>query len=129
MPPRVVAGAVSDSCKRSADTSQRRQTIGAAHQARHPDLKVRTALDRAAQRIPGKFGNEPQVEAAIRNTVGTAYSGLGLYPEAAKQLEAALDLRRRVFGREHPDTLKTMNDLGNVYFAPRNSSRRKSRGN
>jgi len=81
-----------------------------------PDLKVRTALDRAAQRIQGKFANEPGVEAAIRNTMGTAYTGLGLYPEAAKQLEAALDLRRRVLGREHPDTLRCMNNLANVYW-------------
>ena len=81
-----------------------------------PDLKVRTALDRAAHRIQGKFEKEPQVEAAIRNTVGTAYIGLGLFPEAAKQLEAALDLRQRVLGREHPETLRSMNNLGNVYW-------------
>jgi hypothetical protein len=31
------------------------------------DLKVRTALDRAAQRIQGKFGKQPAVEAAIRS--------------------------------------------------------------
>ncbi len=81
-----------------------------------PDLKVRTALDRAAQRIQGKFGKQPEVEAAIRNTIGAAYTGLGLYPEAAKQFEAALDLRRRVLGREHPDTLRCMNNLANVYW-------------
>lgn len=81
-----------------------------------PDLKVRTALDRAAQRIKGKFGKEPQVEAAIRNTVGMAYTGLGLYPEAAEQLEAALDLRRRALGPEHPDTLRCMSALASVYW-------------
>ena len=32
-----------------------------------PDIKVRTALDRAAARIPGKF------EAAIRQTIGDTY--------------------------------------------------------
>ena len=35
-----------------------------------PDLKVRTALDRAADRIEGKFAKQPEVEAAIRNTIG-----------------------------------------------------------
>ena len=112
----AVAGAVSDFLQNDllAQASAAKQS--GPRTKPDPDLKVRTALDRAAQRIQGKFGNEPQVEAAIRNTVGTAYTGLGLYPEAAKQLEAALDLRRRVSGREHPDTLKTMNDLGNVYW-------------
>jgi eukaryotic-like serine/threonine-protein kinase len=80
-----------------------------------PDLKVRTALDRAAAQVAGKFDRQPQVEASVRNTIGKAYEDLGLYPEAAKQHEAALDLRRRVLGPEHPDTLRSMNNLANVY--------------
>jgi tetratricopeptide (TPR) repeat protein/predicted Ser/Thr protein kinase len=77
-----------------------------------PDLKVRTALDRAAERITGKFGKQPEVEAAIRDTMGQTYQDLGLYPEARKQLERALDLERRVFGAENPKTLRTMSRLG-----------------
>ena len=80
-----------------------------------PDLKVRTALDRAAERIEGKFAKQPEVEAAIRNTIGQTYTDLGIYPEARKQLERALDLQRRVLGPEHPDTLKSMNNLAVVY--------------
>jgi len=80
-----------------------------------PDLKVRTALDRAAAQVTGKFDRQPEVEASIRNTIGKAYEDLGLYPEAAKQHEAALDLRRRVLGPEHPDTLRSMNNLALVY--------------
>jgi eukaryotic-like serine/threonine-protein kinase len=81
-----------------------------------PNITVRTVLDQAAQRIQGKFDKQPEVEAAIRNTIGTTYTDLGLYPEAAKQLEAAVDLRRRVLGREHPETLRSMNDLTLVYM-------------
>ena len=77
-----------------------------------PDLKVRTALDRAAVRITGKFDRQPEVEAAIRDTIGQTYMDLGLYPEARKQLERALDLHRRVLGAENPKTLKTMSRLG-----------------
>ena len=76
-----------------------------------PDLKVRTALDRAAQRIAGKFDREPEVEAAIRDTVGNTYRGLGIYPEARKQLEEALRLRRKVLGAENPRTLQTASQL------------------
>ena len=47
-----------------------------------PDLKVRTALDRAATRIAGKFDAQPAVEASIRETIGRTYKDLGLYPEA-----------------------------------------------
>jgi tetratricopeptide (TPR) repeat protein len=76
-----------------------------------PDLKVRTALDRAAQNIQGKFQNQPQVEAAIRSTIGATYSDLGLYAEARKQLEQALDLDRQTLGPAHPKTLQTMLSL------------------
>jgi eukaryotic-like serine/threonine-protein kinase len=77
-----------------------------------PDLKVRTALDRAAQRITGKFDRQPEVEASIRDTMGQTYMDLGLYPEARKQLERALDLHRRLLGAENPKTIKTMSRLG-----------------
>jgi len=84
----------------------------AYHQSKaDPDLKVRTALDRAAQNIPGKFEKQPQVEAAIRSTIGNTYSDLGLYPEARKQLEQALDLDRRTLGPANPKTLQTMLSL------------------
>ncbi len=93
----------------------------AANQARpntkpDRDLKVRTALDRAAARITGRFDRQPQVEAAIRDTIGKTYLELGLYPEARKQLERALDLQRRVLGPKNPETLKAMSRIGYVDF-------------
>jgi len=79
-----------------------------------PDLKVRTALDRAADRVGERFEKQPEVEAAIRFTIGQTYVDLGLYPEARKQLEQALDLRRKVLGAENPQTLRTAVKLGQL---------------
>ncbi len=79
-----------------------------------PDLKVRTALDRAAARITGKFDRQPEVEAAIRDTIGQTYMDLGLYREARTQLERALDLQRRVLGAKNPRTLGTASVLGRI---------------
>jgi serine/threonine protein kinase len=79
-----------------------------------PDLKVRSALDRAAERIAGKFDKQPEVEASIRDVIGETYDDLGLYAEARKQLDYARDLHRRVLGEENPKTLRTMNRLGYV---------------
>ncbi len=82
-----------------------------------PDLKVRTALDRAAARISGKFERQPEVEAAIRDTIGQTYMDIGLYAEARGQLERALDMRRRVLGTQDPKTLATISRLGrNAYL-------------
>ncbi|HEY1203798.1 MAG: serine/threonine-protein kinase [Bryobacteraceae bacterium] len=72
--------------------------VSADNQARpgqkpDPDLKVRTALDRAAAHVEGAFQNKPLVEASIRQTIGTAYADLGLYQQAQPHLERALKLR------------------------------------
>ena len=93
----------------------------AANQARpdtkpDPDLKVRTALDRAAARISGRFDKQPEIEGAIRDTIGQTYMDLGLYPEARIQFERALDLQRRVLGPKNPETLKTLNRIGYSAF-------------
>jgi eukaryotic-like serine/threonine-protein kinase len=79
---------------------------GASEQARpnvnpDPDIKVRTALDRAAAHIDGKFHAQPLVEASIRETMGTTYEDLGLYAEAQRQRERALELRRGVLGEKN----------------------------
>ncbi len=80
-----------------------------------PDLKVRTALDRAASGIAGKFDKQPLVEASIRQTIGNTYLDLGIYPEAQKQIERAVELRRRLLGENHPDTLASLKTLGVLY--------------
>ena len=79
-----------------------------------PDLKVRTALDRAATRIQGKFENQPEVEASIRDTMGETYIDLGMYADARPHLERALQLHRRTLGARHPKTLRTMSRLGHL---------------
>jgi tetratricopeptide (TPR) repeat protein/predicted Ser/Thr protein kinase len=78
-------------------------------------LEVRTALDRAAARIPGKFAQEPLVEASIRQTIGNTYQDLGLYREAEQQDELALVIRRRRLGEKDPDTLKSIDRLAVLY--------------
>ncbi len=80
----------------------------------NPHLEVRTVLDRAAARIGGKFNGQPEVQAAIRSTIGQTYSNLGLYPEARKQFQRALGIYREALGARSPETLKTMSLLGDL---------------
>jgi non-specific serine/threonine protein kinase/serine/threonine-protein kinase len=79
-----------------------------------PDLKVRTALDRAAARIAGKFDRQPEVEAAIQDTIGAAYRDLGQYANAHNHLQRAADLYRRTLGTENAKTIATMRHLANT---------------
>jgi serine/threonine protein kinase len=79
-----------------------------------PDLKVRTALDRAAARIGQRFRDQPAVEASIRQTIGAVYRDLGLYPQARQQMERAFELRRSSLGGEDTLTTETMGDLAGL---------------
>jgi serine/threonine protein kinase/tetratricopeptide (TPR) repeat protein len=80
-----------------------------------PELTVRTALDRAAARVQDRFATQPLVEAAIRLTIGTTYYELGLYAEAERQLERAVELRRQRLGEEDLETLKATATLTEIY--------------
>jgi tetratricopeptide (TPR) repeat protein len=73
-----------------------------------PDLKVRTALDLAANQLTGKFEKQPDIEVAIRDTIADTYIQLGRPADARKQWERVLEIRRHLLGPEHPDTLATM---------------------
>lgn len=79
------------------------------------NLTVRTALDRAAAAVEGKFATQPLVEASIRQTVGGAYVDLGLYPQAEQQYQRVLEIRRRELGEKNVDTLASMASLAAVY--------------
>ncbi len=82
-----------------------------------PDLKVRTALDRASATIGGRFQGRPRVEAAIQHTIGETYFELGLYEQAGRHLERSLDLRRRELGESHPETIASTFSLGTLLQA------------
>ncbi len=79
-----------------------------------PDLKVRTALDRAAAAIGDRFADQPLVEASIRQTIGDTYYLLGLFSQARPHLERAIELHRGPLGDEDPETFSAMQSLGNL---------------
>jgi non-specific serine/threonine protein kinase/serine/threonine-protein kinase len=112
----AVARAVNDFLQNDLLAQASANTQSEQHNKPDPDIKVRTALDRAAARIGGKFDRLPEVEAAIRDTIGQTYLDLGLYPEAKKQLVRALELHRRVLGEENPKTLESTTGVARAAF-------------
>lgn len=88
-----------------------------------PDITVRKAMDRAAAAVGRKFGHQPLVEAAVRQTIGNAYLDMGLYSQALEQLERTVEIRRRALGDDHPDTLQSMNNLSVLYLHQGEASR------
>ena len=49
------------------------------------------------------------------NDLAATYHSLGRSNEAVKVFEACLEIRKRVLGEEHPDTLWSMNGLAATY--------------
>ena len=61
-----------------------------------------------------KFTAQPRIEASLRTTIGNAYADLSVLPEAELQYRRAVELRRRVLGPEHRDTLMSTARLGEL---------------
>jgi eukaryotic-like serine/threonine-protein kinase len=78
------------------------------------DLKLRTALDRAAEKIPGRFADTPLAEADLRLTFGSTYYALGDYENAERYFRRAMLLRQRHLGVDHPETLRVAIELAAV---------------
>lgn len=54
------------------------------------DLRWRGVLDRAAERIEGRFSDQPRLASDMHATLGASYLTLGDYPVAQNHLELAL---------------------------------------
>ena len=66
-------------------------------QARGRDVSVREALDAATARVDsGAMAEQPAVEIAVRNVIGTTYGSLGSFEPAERQLRAAIDAGSRI---------------------------------
>ena len=72
-------------------------------------------LDDAASRLAKGEVADELIAAELHNVVGDVYRRLGLYPQAEEHLPLALEIRKRVLGEEHPDTLTSMHSLANLY--------------
>ena len=88
------------------------EMLGSVHPAEQGrDVTVREVLDQAATQVGTELVDQPEIRAAVRNTIGATYTALGLYDEAEEHLREALETRRSVLGSEHPDVATALNNL------------------
>jgi eukaryotic-like serine/threonine-protein kinase len=78
-------------------------------------ITAREILDKGLAEIHRDLADEPAVQARLMLTIGKVYSNLGLYGMATPILEQAVQTRRRLAGRESPETLEAMSELALEY--------------
>jgi serine/threonine protein kinase/Tfp pilus assembly protein PilF len=77
-------------------------------------ITARELLDHGAARVEGRFEGQPQVAAALEETLGRIYGKLGIYGRAERLLTSALGRRRKASGSELTEVAATLNSLGDV---------------
>ncbi|MEZ5966774.1 MAG: serine/threonine-protein kinase [Planctomycetota bacterium] len=78
------------------------------------DTRVRDVADRAALLVADAYRGEPEIEAAVRTTLGTTYHALGMLPQADAQFARAHELLAPLAQSVPDDLLGARVDLGRL---------------
>ncbi len=79
--------------------------------ARGNAVTAREILDKGAEKIQSELKAQPVVRASLLYTMSEAYDGLGLFPEARKLAEEALEIRSKLFGPRNLEVALTLERL------------------
>jgi non-specific serine/threonine protein kinase/serine/threonine-protein kinase len=75
-------------------------------------ITARDLLDRGATRSLADLDGQPQLQGRMMQTIGTAYTALGLYPEALPPLERALKAKEQSLGSGNLSVAETEIAIG-----------------
>ena len=97
------------------------QMLGSANpeSGKGADYTVREMLDDFSTTQLIQLDEQPEIQADIHAIFGNTYRWLGVSDKAKSHLDAALDLRKRLFGPDHPVVAKTLSDYAHFLW-PRN---------
>ncbi|HEY5911797.1 MAG TPA: tetratricopeptide repeat protein [Verrucomicrobiae bacterium] len=74
-------------------------------------------LGKAGARVDVDLKMEPLIAARIQDLLGVTYWQLGNYTDAESRLRWALETRERLLGKQHRDTLTSLNHLARVLIS------------
>ena len=80
------------------------------------ERRVADVVYNAAAGVAEAFEGQPEIEAAVRLTVGSSFVGLGELGEAGGQFEAAIRLFGEALGDDHPRTLEARATLARLWL-------------
>ena len=83
-------------------------------ESRGNSIKAREILDRGASKISQELEDQPEVQAALMDTLGRVYFNLGLYDSSEPLLKASLDSKRRSLGNNDLSIAVTLTNLADL---------------
>lgn len=89
-------------------------TAGIPNRALGRTVTVREAVDVAADEIHHGLAGNPEVQAWANDLLGMSYGPLGELDRAEYHLRTAVRMRRSLLGHDHPDTLRSMENLASI---------------
>ena len=84
-------------------------------EARGNTITAREILEKGAIQIDQELEDQPSIRARLMETIGTVYRSLGLYEQAIRMLEKALEITRGLHGSDHLIVADALYNLGIVY--------------
>ena len=85
-------------------------------EARGTNITAHEILDKASADIRSGMARDPELQVQMMTVMGQVYGNLGLYARAEALLRQGLDVRHHVLGPDHPDTLKSISNVGEILF-------------
>jgi tetratricopeptide (TPR) repeat protein len=110
--------ATAEQAKATAINEFMQETLGSADPeiGLGRDVTILSALDAAVERIDESYPNQPEIAAALRETIGWTYVWYGRFDEAERLMMSALEVRRSLFGNQHLDVAKSLYRLGVLHI-------------
>ncbi|MCA1618684.1 MAG: serine/threonine-protein kinase [Acidobacteria bacterium] len=81
---------------------------------RNREATIADVLDEAGRRAEAELADQPEVQAAVRFTLGWTYKTQSRLDAAEPHLRASLELRRAALGSEHQDTAQSLVGMGEL---------------
>jgi len=78
-------------------------------------VTARQILDNGAAHITRDLSAQPVIKAAVLDTIGSAYLGLGLPEQAQPLIEQGLSLRKQLFGEQSTPVARSLYNLNRVF--------------
>ena len=103
-----------DRANRITDFMTRMFKVSDPSEARGNAVTAQEILDGSAKQIESGLAGEPEVQAQMLYVMANAYYGLGLLSNAESLARRAADIRRRVLGSNHRDTVESMHLLSQI---------------